>query len=106
MKEYTILAFGCAAAVTLLDHLMGTKMTHRRSFWITQAIMFFFEIPTNGYLTWRPIVLYNPEMFLNIRLGTIPVEDFFYGYGLITLTLIFWEFFGVKAGRKSARSFS
>jgi lycopene cyclase domain-containing protein len=99
MKEYTILAFGFAAAVTLLDHLLGTKVTHRRSFWIAQAIMLIFEIPTNGYLTWRPIVLYNPEMFLNIRLGTIPVEDFVYGYGLITLTLIFWEVFAVKRSR-------
>ena len=100
MKEYTILAFGVAAAATLLDHLLGTTLTHRRSFWIAQAIMVVFEIPTNGYLTWRPIVLYNPAMFLNIRLGTIPLEDFFYGYGLITLTLIFWEIFtaGGKGG--------
>lgn len=96
MKEYTILALGSAVVATFLDHLLGTRITHRRSFWITQAVMFFFEIPTNGYLTWRPIVLYNSEVFLNIRLGTIPVEDFFYGYGLITLTLIFWEFFAAK----------
>ena len=93
MKEYTILAFGAAAAVTLLDHLLWTRLTRQRSFWIAQGIMFLFEIPTNGYLTWRPIVTYNPDFFLNIRIGTIPVEDFFYGYALITLTLILWTRF-------------
>ncbi len=57
------------------------------------AIMMFFKIPSNGYLTGRPIVLYNPEYFLGIRLGTIPVEDFLYGFGLITITLVLWEYF-------------
>jgi lycopene cyclase domain-containing protein len=93
MKEYTLFAVGSSIAVVLLDHVLGTRVTTRRSFWVTIAIMFFFKIPSNGYLTWRPIVIYNPEYFLGIRLGTIPVEDFFYGFGLITLTLVLWEFF-------------
>jgi hypothetical protein len=38
-------------------------------------------------------VIYNPDYFLEIRLGTIPVEDFLCGFGLITLTLVLWEFF-------------
>ncbi len=57
------------------------------------AIMIFFKVTSNGYLTGRPIVLYNPEYFLGIRLGTIPVEDFLYGFGLITITLVLWEYF-------------
>jgi lycopene cyclase domain-containing protein len=93
MKEYTLFAVGSSVAVVLLDRVLGTRVTTRRSFWVAMAIMFFFKIPSNGYLTWRPIVIYNPEYFLGIRLGTIPVEDFFYGFGLITLTLVLWEFF-------------
>jgi lycopene cyclase domain-containing protein len=93
MKEYTLFAVASSIAVVLLDHLLGTRVTARRSFWVAIAIMFFFKIPSNGYLTWRPIVIYNPAYFLGIRLGTIPVEDFFYGFGLITLTLVLWEFF-------------
>ena len=93
MKEYTLFAVGSSVAVVLLDHLLGTRVTVRRTFWVTIAIMFFFKIPSNGYLTWRPIVIYSPEYFLGIRLGTIPVEDFFYGFGLITLTLVLWELF-------------
>jgi len=93
MKEYTLFAIGSAIAAVFLDHLLGSRVTARRSFWVAIAIMIFFKIPSNGYLTWRPIVIYNPEYFLGIRLGTIPVEDFFYGFGLITLTLVLWEFF-------------
>ena len=99
MKEYTILALGSAIIVTVLDFILGTKVTVKKAFWIALGIMFFFKLPTNGYLTWRPIVLYEPDFFLNIRLGTIPLEDFFYGYGLITLTLVLWEYFNSKEVR-------
>ena len=93
MKEYTILALAAAAGSVVLDRLLGTRLLARRRFWVAMAIMFFFKIPSNGYLTGRPIVLYDPAYFLGIRLGTIPVEDFFYGFGLITLSLVLWEYF-------------
>jgi lycopene cyclase domain-containing protein len=87
MKEYTLLAVGSALCMVLLDRWLRTYIMRRKEFWITIAVMFFFKIPSNGYLTWRPIVQYNPDMFLGFRLGTIPLEDFFYGFGLIALTL-------------------
>ncbi len=93
MKEYTILALAAAVGAVVLDRLLGTHLLVRRSFWVAMAIMFFFKIPSNGYLTGRPVVLYDPAYFLGIRLGTIPVEDFFYGFGLITLSLVLWEYF-------------
>lgn len=37
----------------------------------------------NGYLTSRPVVLYNPETFAGVRLGSVPLEDFLYGYLLL-----------------------
>jgi lycopene cyclase domain-containing protein len=98
MKEYTVLAFGSALASVLLDVMLGTRILSTRRFWVALAIMFLFKIPSNGYLTGRPIVLYDPAYFLGVRLGTIPVEDFFYGFGLITLTLVLWEYFVRKEG--------
>jgi lycopene cyclase domain-containing protein len=93
VKEYTILAVAIAVGAVILDRLLGTRITSQRRFWVSLAILFVFKIPSNGYLTGRPIVLYNPEYFLGIRLGTIPVEDFLYGFGLITMSLVLWEFF-------------
>ena len=98
MKEYTLLAFAAALGSVVLDRVLATHILAQRRFWVALAIMFFFKIPSNGYLTWRPIVLYDPSYFLGIRLGTIPVEDFFYGFGLITLSLVLWEYFVRKEG--------
>lgn len=93
MKEYTILAGASAVFAVLLDRYLHTAVLRKREYWIAMGIMFFFKIPSNGYLTWRPVVLYNPEYFLGVRLWSIPVEDFFYGYGFITLTIVLWEYF-------------
>lgn len=100
MKEYTLLAVLSAAAAVLLDRGLKTRVTSKGVFWIAIAIMMFFKIPSNGYLTWRPIVIYNPAFFLDVRLGTIPVEDFLYGFGLITFTIVLWEYF-VRKERKN-----
>lgn len=53
-------------------------------------------IIVNGYLTYRPIVIYNPSYYLNIRFFSIPVEDFLFGFSLIYFNLIIWEYFKQK----------
>lgn len=91
--EYTMAAVAAAGAVVVLDHLLGVRVTRRRSYWIFLAVMAGFKLVVNGYLTARPIVEYGSRHFLGVRLGTIPLEDFVYGFGLITLTITLWEYF-------------
>jgi lycopene cyclase domain-containing protein len=98
MKEYTILAVVSVVLVVILDRLLHTGVFRKPAFWIAMGVMFFFKVPSNGYLTGRPIVLYDPDQILGIRIWTIPLEDFFYGFGLITITIILWEFFQRKEG--------
>jgi lycopene cyclase domain-containing protein len=93
MKEYTLFALLSAAVTVFLDRALRTRLLATRPFWIFLAVMYAFKLLANGYLTWRPIVLYDERFFLNVRLGTIPVEDFFYGFALIGLSVIFWEYF-------------
>jgi lycopene cyclase domain-containing protein len=100
MKEYTLLAGVSVIAAIALDDALRTGVFRKRAFWIAMGVMFLFKLPSNGYLTGRPIVLYNPQEFLGIRLGTIPLEDFFYGFGLITITIVLWEHFVRKGGTK------
>lgn len=91
MKEYTLLAAASALMTIWLDRFLGTNVLRRKIFWIFLGVMFFFKVFVNGYLTWRPIVLYGEPYYLGVRLGTIPVEDFVYGFSLVALSVILWE---------------
>jgi len=50
----------------------------------------------NGYLTGKQIVMYRPQFFLGLRIGSIPLEDFLFGFSMVTMTIIFWEYFKKK----------
>jgi lycopene cyclase domain-containing protein len=91
MKEYTLLAIASALATIWLDRFLHTTILRRKIFWIFLGVMFFFKTIVNGYLTWRPIVLYGESFYLGVRLGTIPVEDYVYGFSLVALSVILWE---------------
>lgn len=45
----------------------------------------------NGYLTARPVVLYSPNFMSNVLVGTIPVEDIFYGLVLVGGCVLSYE---------------
>jgi len=99
MKEYTIAAVAAALLVAFLDRKLRTRVLRQSAFWIFLAVMYAFKLLANGYLTWRPIVTYNSEFFLGVRVFTIPVEDFIYGFSLIALSVILWEYFKVQKPR-------
>lgn len=73
--------------------------------WISEASFVFLWlmlgfIPVNGVLTGSfleaPIVNYNPNQILNIRLFTIPIEDIFYGYTQFLLNVYLFKFVSKK----------
>ncbi len=96
MKEYTIIAAAAALACIYLDRLTGIRILRRKDFWGFLSAMAALKFLVNGYLTAKPIVIYNPRFFLGLRLGTIPVEDFIFGFSMVTASIIFWEFFKRK----------
>lgn len=92
MQEYTTLAFVSVAAAIIVDLVLKTNLVKNKKFWIFWAVMFVLIFIVNGYLTWRPIVMYGEGHYMGIRIFTIPVEDFLYGFSLITLNIAIWEF--------------
>jgi len=100
MKEYTLLALASVAVVTAADRFLNVRLLVRKDFWIFTVVMSGCMLLTNGYLTWRPVVLYGEAFFMTLRLGTIPIEDFFYGFSLVSLTIILWEYFKQKEREK------
>jgi len=97
MKEYTLIAAVSVVMTVFLDSISGICLLRRKIFYLYVFVIFCFKLFVNGYLTGKNIVMYNPRYFLGIRLGSIPLEDFLFGFSMITMTIIFWEMFKVKA---------
>ncbi|MBF0532638.1 MAG: lycopene cyclase domain-containing protein [Candidatus Omnitrophica bacterium] len=93
MKEYTILSIVAALLTLWADEKSGVRVCRRKLFWWFLLVIAGFKFWVNGYLTGRQIVVYNPRFFLGIRIGPIPVEDFLFGFSMVTMTIIFWEMF-------------
>lgn len=56
--------------------------------WIVFTYVPFFLV--NYFLTSLPIIIYSPNAIWGIRISTIPLEDFFYSFVLLSLNLYFY----------------
>jgi lycopene cyclase domain-containing protein len=93
MKEYTLLAFIFGFAAMAIDRFTRVRILRKGEFYIFLFIIFLFKLLVNGYLTGQGIVMYEPRFFLGLRFGSIPLEDFLFGFSMVTMTVIFWEYF-------------
>jgi lycopene cyclase domain-containing protein len=97
---YTQLALAGAAAAVLADTvLLRTWLLRRRGYWTAYAIVLFFQLITNGILTGRHVVRYDPATILGARFAYAPVEDLLFGFALVTGTLSTWVWLGRRANR-------
>lgn len=71
------------------------KVPYLGRFYLAYTVVLIPFFIVNGILTgsWieEPIVWYNNEMNMGIRIGTIPVEDIFYGMLLIAMNVSIFE---------------
>jgi lycopene cyclase domain-containing protein len=92
---YTLPAILAVVAVCALEFgVLRTGLFRRASYWISMLIVVGFQIPVDGWLTKlsAPIVIYNDEHTSGIRFPLdIPVEDFLFGWVLVTAVLLLWE---------------
>ncbi len=91
---YTVWAVVAGVAVIGIEVVwFRTGLFRRPAYWVTLAITFAFQIPVDGWLTKlsAPIVEYNPKEFSGVRFPwDIPIEDFLYGFALVTLVMLCW----------------
>jgi lycopene cyclase domain-containing protein len=91
---YTMWAAVAAVTVVALELAwLRTGLFRRPAYWITLAITWVFQIPVDGWLTKlsAPIVIYNRHDLSGLRFPwDIPIEDFVYGFALVTLVLLLW----------------
>ena len=105
MITYSLLA-GVAVIVVFVFGIavMKSGLISRPQFWISWAIISFFQLLTNGYLTSQKIVTYNSEAITGTRIAYAPIEDLFFGFALVTLTMLIWEWVGPTAKSPKRRS--
>lgn len=82
------------AVITLELFVLRTGLFRKLSYWLSMAIVFGFQVLVDGWLTKLndPIVLYAPEHLIGLRVPwDIPVEDFAFGFAMVTAVLLLWE---------------
>ena len=98
VPEYALVSLVAVAAVVALDVVvLQTGLFRTRAYWIAIAICFGFMLAVNGWLTklTAPIVTYDPDATSGWRFPwDIPVEDYLFGFVLLTLAMLLWDFFG------------
>lgn len=106
MPEYTLATILTMLAVIAIELFwLRTGIFRSAQYWISMVIVFSFQILVDGWLTKLsdPIVIYNPERMLGVRWPwDIPIEDFGFGFAMVTLTLVIWRHSGMKEEAKKA----
>jgi len=111
-RWFTLLAFGITVSMLywfndrlytgitclILSFMLGThlviiKRRYMSWFFFAFAISIIPMFIVNGILTAKPVVVYNNLETMNIRIGTIPVEDFFYNMTLLLMNIGLYEWF-------------
>ena len=116
---YTQLAVLGVLLVVVWDLvIVRTALLRRRVFWMSYAIIIFFQLLTNGVLTGLRIVRYSgdailgsstppdspPPAFGDGRILFAPVEDLLFGFALVVLTLSLWVAWGRRGVQRRPMS--
>jgi lycopene cyclase domain-containing protein len=88
-KAYTSVVFGWSGFLLLVINTLRPSYMSR--FWIAYLFTLIPFFIVNGFLTAKPIVLYNDLENLGIRLYTIPVEDLFYTFLMLMPIIMIYE---------------
>jgi hypothetical protein len=115
---YTQIAVTAAILAVGLDLLLRTRLVTRRVFWVSYAIIVFFQLLSNGVLTGSGTVHYDGVFILGEsspegsrppfvgqgRLAYAPVEDLLFGFAMILWSQVLWIFFGRRGVQREPRS--
>jgi lycopene cyclase domain-containing protein len=92
---YTLPAVVAVTVVVALEvAVFHTGLFRRPAYWLSMLIVVGCQIPVDCWLTKlsSPIVIYQEKQTSGLRFPfDIPVEDFLFGFALVTAVLLLWE---------------
>lgn len=89
-KLYTFVNFSLCG-IFLFLHLLIFGKQYLANFYITYIVHLIPFFIVNGVLTYLPVVIYNNAANLNIRVISIPIEDFGYSFLLLLSNISIYE---------------
>ena len=90
--SYTALAITGVFLTVITDlFILRSRLLLTKRYWASYAIVVFFQLITNWWLTSRNIVQYSDDAILGLRIASAPMEDLLFGFTLVTLVLIRWD---------------
>jgi lycopene cyclase domain-containing protein len=103
--SYTVAALvGAAAALAVDLWVLRTRLVRRVVFWATYPIIIVFQLISNGILTGREIVRYDPAAIIGLRIAYAPAEDLVFGFALVLLSLSLWVWWGRRGVDREPRA--
>lgn len=87
-RSYTATILCISAITILLVRLVRPSLLRSSNFYIFLLSSFLLFLIFNYILTSIPVVVYGPEFNTGIRVLTIPIEDFFFNFSMLTLNLL------------------
>lgn len=93
-QGYTFKALASCAVFLLIALWLDRHLLESRSYWLWLAICLVPFLIVNSVLTALPVVQYNPDAIWGARFITIPLEDFFYNYSLLSFYLLVYRWAG------------
>jgi len=104
---YTQISIAVVLAAIVTDlFILRTRLVTRRGFWVSYAIVLFFQLLTNGVLTRLQVFRYSDDVIVGYqpdaappfigsgRIAFQPFEDLLMGFALCLLTCAFWIYWG------------
>ncbi|NIO07859.1 MAG: lycopene cyclase domain-containing protein, partial [Deltaproteobacteria bacterium] len=86
-QGYTMKAFLSCALFLSLMAMLNMALIEDRQYWLWLAICYIPFLIFNMVLTALPVVQYNPAAIFGVRFITIPLEDFFYNFSMLSFYL-------------------
>ena len=104
-KIYTASSFGLFAVLMLLQMIYQWEYAQKfyLSFIIIYIPFFLVNSALTGMFTENPVVFYDNNENLGIRVGTMPLEDSFYCFSMLYGSVLLFEYFRKNAFSQSRK---